>query len=730
MKKRKIPEDFSASFAAMLQDAIQFDRDEREQNRVRALEYLRGYMTDTPHEPGKSQATTSELGDVVGWIMPGLIRIFAGAGQVVEYQPTKPADEEQADQASDYVSHVFANECDGYKVLYQSFHDALVTRNGVVKYWWDDTVLGKHETLQNLSEDQLVLLAQDDTINVVGHSEGDTPGTITIKIQRIEREGSLKVEAIPPEDFIISRRARSEADSPLVGHRSLMTRSDLVKMGFDKDLIYGLPVSDAIDRETSDIARGRLDSLADENVVEALQTLETFECYTYHDMDDDGIAEMIKVFAVGDSSHPEILDWEEWADEAPFASFVPGIVPHSWQGRSVADDVMDYQRISTTLMRQTLDNLYLSNQPQRYADVSRIVDPDELLSPVAGGVVRVKSGDPRTAIVDQALPFTAAASLEVMRFIQQVLQARTGTSQSAAVIDEGALVPTTATEKQIEHDASFSRVELIARNFAEIGMKRLFRGILRLIVKNQDRPRTLMLRGKWVDFDPRAWNAEMGVTINVGLGTGTKERDVAMLRAIGAEQDKIVAQLGPDNPIVTPSMYVKTRLDMVSAAGVQNPEQYFKSIEDTEFRQFLDWKSKQQQPAVDPLKQATIELQAEKNKMDFQLGVMQIEHKKEEMAVKSEIENKRSAEEILRSDAEMRQEAERDSRDRLADIIENMQANAGQSVAPEGPSLLDQMKAAKIEQEMRHAEEMHAVKLKAAESSVAESSTESNGESQ
>mgnify|MGYP001599507406 FL=1 len=261
-------------------------------------------------------------------------------------------------------------------------------------------------------------------------------------------------------------------------------------------------------------------------------------------------------------------------------------------------------------------------------------------------------------------------------------------------------------------------------------MKRLFRGILRLIVKNQDRPRTLMLRGKWVDFDPRAWNAEMGVTINVGLGTGTKERDVAMLRAIGAEQDKIVAQLGPDNPIVTPSMYVKTRLDMVSAAGVQNPEQYFKSIEDTEFRQFLDWKSKQQQPAVDPLKQATIELQAEKNKMDFQLGVMQIEHKKEEMAVKSEIENKRSAEEILRSDAEMRQEAERDSRDRLADIIENMQANAGQSVAPEGPSLLDQMKAAKIEQEMRHAEEMHAVKLKAAESSVAESSTESNGESQ
>lgn len=608
----------------MLNDAIQFDRDEREAHRVRALEYLRGIMNDTPAEAGRSKMTTSELGDAVGWLMPGLMRIFAGSANVVEYQPTRPGTETQAQQASDYVSHIFMNECDGYKVLFHAIYDALAVRNGVIKYWWEDEAKGKTELLASLSEQQIALLQQDHNVKILGAVEGDDPGTFTIKAQHIEKQGSLKVTAIPPEEFLISRRARDMDTAPLVGHRGFCTRSDLIADGYDREAVENLPIANHTDNEITDLSRGRLDTQPHTAYEQAMEVIEKFECYVRHDIDGDGVAEMCQVIAAGSQSSPTILSLEEWADEdAPFADFVAGIVPHSWQGRSVSDDVMDVQRVNTVLLRQALDNIYLSNRPQRAVDARQIENPDEVLNPTIGGTIRVK-GDPRAAIVDLALPFTAQASFDAMRYFQQILQARTGVNQATTVMDEGALVPETATGEQIQHDAGFARQELIARNIAEGGMKRMFRALLRLVVRHQDRARTIRMSGKWVDFDPRAWDAEMEVNVNVGLGTGTRERDLKMLGTIAVQQEKIIAQLGPENPVVPPSKYVGTLHKMVTATGLKDPDNYFADVND---QQFAQWKAQQPPPPPNPKdvaavqkSQADIQAKQAKTQAEIQLG--------------------------------------------------------------------------------------------------------------
>lgn len=575
------PGTIEAHLATMLKDAIDFDTSDRKDARERALQYLRGIMTDTPALAGRSSMTTSDVADAVSWIMPGLMRIFAGAAGVVEYEPVEEGEEQRAEDATEYVQLMFENECDGYRVLWQWFHDALTTRNGVVKWWWEDAERSRTESLMAESPEHLqAWLDQHNNPPEISDIKLAPDGVgITFTAKTILRNGRLRVEAVPPEEFLINRAARSIDDAEIVGHRCFMTRSDLIKMGYDRQMVEDLPSAQTSISNTTDDARtgyNRADAL---NGINVSDVVEYFEVFIKFDMNDDGIAERIRVCAAGSSNAPVILDEpEEWEDEPNFADITPIIIPHSWQGRSVADDAFEIQRVKTVLLRQTLDNLYMTNRPQRAVNVNMIENPAEVMNPTIGGTIRVK-GDPRAAIYDITVPFTGEASLATLQYFDNLLQRRTGVSQSAMGLDDGSLVPQTATQSQKEHDASYSKVELIARNFSETGIKRLFRGILKTFIKHQTTPVSLKVKDKWKTFDASEWSPEMQVRVNVGLGTGTKERDLTMLRAIGMEQDKVIAQMGVDNPIVPVDKWVKLRHKMITSSGLKDADQYFADID-------------------------------------------------------------------------------------------------------------------------------------------------------
>lgn len=590
---------------------VTFDNDDKGDRRTDALDYYDGIMRDLPSERGRSSIVSRDVADVIDTMLPGLMRVFAGAGQLGKYEPAKPEDEAAAAQATDYVNYVLTNECDGYLLLLTWIMDGLQVRNGIVKCWWDTTPEEEVEDLTGQTEDEITVLVQDQGIEILGQNErwqfirnpmtgGTDPIRVfDLRIRRYSDGGRLRVEPVPPEDFGISAKARSIETARCVWQSARMTRSDLIKQGYPRDVVEDLPAWDRPVRE-SDADRDR-EANADRTSGRddgAMAEVEIVEAYVYADYDGDGVAESRKIVAAGAHGGRKILENVEWPDDRPFVDLTPQPVPHRWMGRSVADNVMDLQRVKTALWRGGLDNIYAQNRPQRGVDESKIVDPDEVLNPVFGGVIRTKA-PPASVIQDLTVPNIAGTTLGAIQAVDGIIQRRTGISGATASLDETALEPQTATAEQLEHDAAYARVEMIARNMAELGLKKLFAKLLRIIVRNQDRPRTIRLRNEWVAFDPRSWNAAMDVSVNVGLGTGSRERDLKMLGGIAARQEAIIQRLGPDNPVVKPSMYVRTLHKMVEAAGLRDADSYFATISDQDFAQWQASRPPQPNPQAE-----------------------------------------------------------------------------------------------------------------------------------
>jgi hypothetical protein len=346
------------------------------------------------------------------------------------------------------------------------------------------------------------------------------------KIKRCIKSGRLKVEVLPPEDFLLDPCATriDEDKMRFVGDRSRVTRSDL-KLRFPdkKDIIDELPAyTYAADRGMEKQARdsdrwSSRTSVSDKSSEE----LEVFELYVHVDYDGDGVAEWRQVVTAGIAGERQILGNEAWGGLTPYTDCVPNPQPHRWRGRSLFDDLQDIQRIKTVLLRQTLNNLYQTNNPMRAVNLSLVNNPDVLISQELGGVVNVK-GDPNTVVKELVVPFVAKESFPVLEYFDMVAEKRTGVGRSSMALDPGVLQNQTAEAVKTTQDIKHTKIEAYARNIAECGgLKRLFKCLLRLFVENQREPFMVRLRDEFVEMDPRGWNADMDCQINVGLGSGS-----------------------------------------------------------------------------------------------------------------------------------------------------------------------------------------------------------------
>ncbi|MGO4839520.1 phage portal protein, partial [Rhizobiaceae sp. 2RAB30] len=162
-----------------------------------------------------------------------------------------------------------------------------------------------------------------------------------------------------------------------------------------------------------------------------------------------------------------------------------------------------------------------------------------MVNPTPGGVIQVNQPG---QIREVQTPFVAGESYQMLEYQDMVAEKRTGVSRQSMALDPEALSNQTATGQMLAQSASYSKIELYARNIAEIGLKRLFRCVLKLLVRYQDRPKMIRLRNTWVQMDPRAWNANMDATVSVGLGSGSRERDMMLLQQIAGKQEQIIAQ--------------------------------------------------------------------------------------------------------------------------------------------------------------------------------------------
>jgi len=577
-------EDLKAIVGKEIDDAIDFIDNWVSPSRATATEYYRGEPFGN-EEDGRSQVVSMDVRDTVQAIMPSLMRIFNSTEHTVEYVPNGPEDVAIAKQATDYANYIINRDNNGFLHIHAAFKDALIRKAGILKCYWDDQTKFETHDFTGLDDNGLNALMADPDVEVdivasepVGEPQMDPmtgmimppPMVHAARATYTMPDGRVKLEAVPPEEFLISREAKSLEDADYVAHRRVMTVSELVSMGYDFDEVSSLGSAyDDMETNVERYTRNRaLANEMNERDDPAMKKVLYIESYIKVDYDGDGIAELRKVCTAGDGK--KILINEPCA-MVPFAVFCPDPEAHDFFGMSIADTVMDIQRIKSSIMRNTLDSLSMSIHP-RVAVTEGMVNIEDVMSTEVGAIIRQRSAG---QVQPLSMPFVGQAAFPVLQYMDEIKEARTGISKASAGLDANALQSSTASAVQATVSAAQQHIELIARIFAETGMKQLYKIVLNLITTHQDQPRMVRLNNEFIPIDPRTWNTNFDVSTNVALGRGTDTERMMMLRQIAEMQKEAMSTMGPINPLTDMSKLANTLKAMTDLAGFKDTSQFW-----------------------------------------------------------------------------------------------------------------------------------------------------------
>jgi hypothetical protein len=637
-----------------IDDAVDFIDNIISPIRAEATEYYRGDPFGD-EEDGRSQVVSMDVRDTVQAILPSLMRIFTGSEQAVEYIPQGPEDVEAAEQATDYANFIMYRDNDGFLTLHSAFKDALIRKAGIVKVYWDEKTSVENYEMSGLDDAALAAIASDPKAMIeiqVSRPSGDpmvdpmtgmmieAPLIHDVSVKYETKDGRVQIEALPPEEFLIDRRAKSMEEADFIAHRRTVTISELVAMGYDEDEVEDLATGvDELDINVERYTRNpALTTMTNNRTDEAMRKVMYYECYTKVDFDGDGIAELRKVCMAGSSK--KILMNEPCA-VVPFAVFCPDPEPHDFFGMSVADVTMDVQRIKSVIMRNTLDSLALSIHP-RMTVVEGQVNIEDVMNTEVGAIIRQTTAG---AVQPLAVPFLGQAAFPMLDYMDQVKESRTGISRASSGLDANALQNQTATAVNATVQGAQQRIEMIARVFAEIGMKQLFKLILHYVTTHQDQARMIRLRNEFVQVDPRAWNNAMDVSINVALGRGTDSERMAMLMQIGTMQKEAMQTMGNENPLTDMTKLSNTLKAMTELSGFKDSSQFWSDP--------ADFKPAPQEQKPD-VNEMFIQVQIQQIQADIQKKSAELELERQKMQLEDDFKRDKLEADILIAAEEMK----------------------------------------------------------------------------
>lgn len=553
--------------------------DELADQRTRSMDYYLGKPFGNEVE-GRSQVVSRDVADTINGIMPSLLEIFCSGEEVVRFDPVGPEDEEAAEQATEYCNFVLTKDNNAFLYSYQWFKDALIQKNGFIKVYWDTVTRQTTETyraMPDIAFTALMAEVEAGAVEIVAHQESVDPMTGQpvhfVRVRKSKSYGCPRVENVPPEEFVISREARLGHPCRFMAHRCAKPISELYEMGYDRDKVDSIPAYNATNLNDEALSRdtiGESDTTLNESVInKAMRLVWITEAYIRVDYDGDGLAELRRVVVGGDNA--QVLLENEEVDDDPFCVITPEIMSHRFFGRSVAELVEDIQLIMSTLQRQSLDNLYLTNAPMTEV-VDNQVNLDDLMTRRPGGVVRVKTAGAMREIVT---PFVADAAFPMIEFLQGVKENRTGVTRYNQGLDGDSLNKTARGINTIM-SAAQQRIKLIARIFAETGWKQLAQKTHALTVKYQNEPRIIRLRNKFVPIDPRNWSTQYDMTVSVGLGTGDRNTQAQQLEAMfPIDQAIIQMQGGAQGPLLTMENIYNKLKRVMNLKGFKNEGEFY-----------------------------------------------------------------------------------------------------------------------------------------------------------
>jgi hypothetical protein len=566
--------DYAATVREMIDDAKSFEDSILAPDRDENLHYFYGEYPP-PEGEGKSTAVSTDFRDTVMSILPSLIRIFTSSENTVNCKPNHKGQEEMSRQCTDYLNYVFWEDNPGFLIIHDIIKDALRCKTGVVRWETDNDEEVTEQEFSNVTQEQIQLLVSENPSIEVTDMEPDPmmPGVLkSLRVRFTKSKPILRIFSVPLDEFRVSRKAKDVDNAPLIGHDQIVNISDLVKMGYDleelKEHLGATPDNAAVDR----VFRNR--GLDEGDVTDKWDI--RYGCYFIRiDKDGDGIAELRKISTIGDNHH---VISDEVVEYANFAVWCPDPEPHTLVGDTPADLVKDIQEIKTNMLRGSLDSLAQSIWPRTVFNQT-ITNTDDVLNDEVGAPIRT-TGSPSDAVMSITHQFVGQPVFGMFQIMEQLRQSRTGISDASKGVDPRALQSTTLTGVDAIVQGAQERIELCARILAETGMKQLYKGMLREIVKYPNQERTIQLRGKWVNVNPSTFDPTMRVSVNPTLGKGSDMTRLMILQEVKATQTAVMTQFGVENPLCGVQEFRNTLVDILAIANVKNISRYYREIDE------------------------------------------------------------------------------------------------------------------------------------------------------
>ena len=556
--------------------------DQIDEDRADATDYYLG-NAPTAQSSMQSEFVSTDVRDSVLFMLPSIMRTFFGTNKIVEFIPNGPEDIDLAKQQTDYINYVIQQKNPGFKVIYDAFKDALIRKTGFVKAYWDDSITASTHEYTNIAPEAYQAFMLDPNVEIVEEKiemqsitiinpetgeemTQETPASYDVKIRRIKAKDQVVIEDVPTEEILISRHARDLNSSPYVAHRMVKTVSDLVAMGYDKEQMEQFAGSGTtVDEDSYDIEEAR-NPYADFTGVDRADTNSKsvlyVEHYVFYDLDGDGIDERIRVCTVGNGLN--IVNTTPW-DDLPITLFCPDPEPHTSIGSCPADYLMPIQAAKSQIMRDTLDSLGHAIFP-RMGIVEGQVNIDDVLNTDIGQPIRMRAPG---MVQPFSVPFVGKEAFPVLSYLDEAKENRTGVSKASAGLNAEALQSTTSAAVSATMSGAQGRVELICRHFAD-GMKDLFKLVNSLVIKHQEGQDMMRLNNEFIPVDPRYWDADKDMVINVGISKNSDEEKFQVLTAMAQKQEQILQTLGTNNPLVNLQQYANTLTKMIEMAGFKD----------------------------------------------------------------------------------------------------------------------------------------------------------------
>lgn len=571
-----------------VKESVGFHDSKLSRERQDVLEFFHGERPK-PQHAGNSKYVSMDVYDAVESSKAVLLETFAAGNQIIDFTPQGPEDVVPARVATLYTDYVIHRQNNGYQIFSDIITDGLLARVGVAKVYWDKRETRTEEEFESLTTDEFDVLLGEPDVEIDDY-EVDENGFVSGSVYRVKDTSQVCIETIPPEEFLISNRAKSIADAAFVGHRVEKTKSELIEDGYDKKIVQKLYDSEeSLYQEEKDARFSEMDDDnvgVDDDFQDQTKKVTVYEVYITLDVEGTGVAKLYKIIKAGNY----ILDREE-VDRKPFVPFVPLPIPHSFYGSNFAKKIIPIQNARTVLMRGILDHTVITNNPRYQVVKGALVNPRELLDNRIGGVVNVTRPDGIAPLLQASLnPFV----FQTIQLLDEDKEDTTGISKLSQGLNKDA-VSKQNSSAMVEQLVGLSqqRQKIIARNFANHFLIPLYLEVYRLVIENEDKQKVVELAGEWMEITPIRWSERLDVQVALKLGYGEQENEAKKYIALH--------QMLTADPGIQPMYGIEQRYNMLRSflenSGVKNVNDFLIPPQDIP------------PPEPDPMQVAAMEMQ-------------------------------------------------------------------------------------------------------------------------